>query len=499
MKYPHSLDDTKHVAVETTRLTPIRLDDGSRNGIGDRRMIDQHRYVTQHDAPDAIPPNSTSSRASFSSDDDDDASSISASNSHCSPNIHRFVGSRRRFIHEGQVVYSAVDDNVDFCPSPPRAIVETEKTKSRLRFCQTKSCGYFIRIALLDVPLIVLFSLWVFTLAIHYIHNVYLSKQIQLMGGFISDNRYQTDATYYRRVCTGEDVSATSLADLSVSSSVPPSHHRRNVQDAVEKMLTHGAIVFPEPLISDETVTSVRNYIVSVNKGHPLEVDTLEKNNRYAFPLDISMDPSLSKVWKELASHRTFIDVLEGIVGKDPTVVEFTSITSSYGAKSQKNHADVSDMASAANYARTYWSSYTLFIPLQDTTEKMGPTSICPGTHLCTRTAFKACARGGYDLPLSGGGGGQNAYLTNNTTVLDDDFDRGTQNSNNVWKQGTGLLWNRQVTHKGMGHEQEGGPDRVMLVISFAPRPQTHRFLDTRMAPLRKYISIRVVRRICIV
>jgi hypothetical protein len=473
MTYPYANHDATEAPCTTERWN--RIDDSTFDQI-------QHDVFNDDDEQNGgIPRSSFSSASRWSEDDDDDDDDVDtflgSSSHHDSP-----VMSRRK------AVLSAIDEIVDVNrSSPPSKTIKriagvTTEQPSSVRIRYLTVFGHCTRSVLLDMPLMVLFSLWVVSLTIHYIHNVYLFKQIQLMGSFMYDKRDLTDATYYQRVCTREDVSTTSLADLTIASSVHPSYHRQNIQDAVEKILTHGAIVFPEPLISHETATAVRDYILSETKDHPLRVDTLESSNRYCYPLDISMDQSLPKVWKELANHRTFIDALEEIVGKDPIVVEFTSITSSYGAKSQNNHADVSDKAGATNYARTFWASYTLFIPLQDTTEKMGPTSICPGTHLCTSSAFKACDQGG-DVLLSGSGGGRNKSLTSTNTTLKSDAN---DNGINVWKQGTGLLWNRQLTHKGIGHEQEGGPDRVMLIISFAPRPQTHRLLDTRMAPMSK-------------
>jgi hypothetical protein len=50
-----------------------------------------------------------------------------------------------------------------------------------------------------------------------------------------------------------------------------------------------------------------------------------------------------------------------------------------------------------------------------------------------------------------------------------------------IWSQGSGALLNQQLTHKGMGHFKEGGLDRVVIIATFAPRPQTFRGLETRM------------------
>ena len=91
--------------------------------------------------------------------------------------------------------------------------------------------------------------------------------------------------------------------------------------------------------------------------------------------------------------------------------------------------------------------------PLQDTTYDMGATHVCPGTHLCSEGCEESCPP--KNLAMSGRHG--------------------------VWKTGWGALVNQQTTHKGMGHFCEGCPDRIVLIATFAPRPQTKRKLETRM------------------
>jgi hypothetical protein len=134
-------------------------------------------------------------------------------------------------------------------------------------------------------------------------------------------------------------------------------------------------------------------------------------------------------------------------------VIEFTAITSAYGAKDQFDHQDVVPPASGVKYARTFVPSYSLFITLQDTTYEMGATHVCPGSHLCSEGCEEICPK--HNLPLSGIDGG-------------------------VWKQGWGALVNQQTTHKGMGHTDSNAMDRVVIIATFAPRPQLQK-LETRM------------------
>ena len=134
--------------------------------------------------------------------------------------------------------------------------------------------------------------------------------------------------------------------------------------------------------------------------------------------------------------------------------------------KDQYDHQDVVPPGSGAKFARTFLPSYSLFIPLQDTSYDMGATHVCPGTHLCS-SGKRHCPK--RNLAMS------DAQPSNNNTDEDDD-------NESVWPQGWGALLNQQTIHKGMGHTKEGGLDRVVIIATFAPKPQTsHGRLETRM------------------
>jgi hypothetical protein len=133
-------------------------------------------------------------------------------------------------------------------------------------------------------------------------------------------------------------------------------------------------------------------------------------------------------------------------------IIEFTAITSAYRAKDQHDHQDVVAPGSGAKFARSFVPSYSLFIPLQDTTYEMGATHVCPGSHMCSEGCEEYCPD--HNLAMSG--------------------------ENNLWPQGWGALLNQQTFHKGMGHTDPTAIDRVVLVATFAPQPRISS-LETRM------------------
>jgi len=107
-----------------------------------------------------------------------------------------------------------------------------------------------------------------------------------------------------------------------------------------------------------------------------------------------------------------------------------------------------------AKYARNFVPSYSLFIPLQNTTASMGATGICPGTHMCAEGCDELCGKNGFQV-----------------SGRDDN-----------WPLGTGAFVNQQTTHRGEAHLDPNAPARVVFILTFAPRPQTlPKTVETRM------------------
>ena len=101
-------------------------------------------------------------------------------------------------------------------------------------------------------------------------------------------------------------------------------------------------------------------------------------------------------------------------------------------------------MGNDLKYSRSFVTSYSLFITLQDTTAAMGATETCPGTQVCHEGgADTFCA----DLGLQVSG------------------------KHGVWRRGYGVLQNQHTYHRGPAHRDEHGDHRVLFILTFAPRP----------------------------
>ena len=315
-----------------------------------------------------------------------------------------------------------------------------DKTKSTLLLRLAQS---LLRTLLVDFPLTMLFAALVATILLHKVHDDYLYKQLELMR-FQEDSRDFDENMYYHRVCAGEEVSATSVSQLLLPENA-------TAEECADHQMTHGVSVYRD-LLTPETAHELREFIVEENKKQE-GFYVIENQFRYSWGIDVNMHPAIKKYWKELASNKVLVQGLQEIMGPDPAVIEFTAITSAYGAKDQHDHQDVVPPASAAKFAQTFVPSYSLFIPLQDTSYDMGATHVCPGSHLCSDGCENSCH--GRNLAMSG--------------------------EADNWPTGWGALVNQQTTHKGMGHSKKGGLDRVVIIATFAPRPLTSRSLETRI------------------
>ncbi|KAL3917771.1 MAG: hypothetical protein SGARI_007635, partial [Bacillariaceae sp.] len=138
------------------------------------------------------------------------------------------------------------------------------------------------------------------------------------------DPRPYMETTYYHRFCNGDDVSASSVSELIVT-------ENSTAQDAMAHMLTHGASIYPN-LLTKNTARELRDWIVEENEIQD-GWTVIEKKNRYTWGIDVNQHPRLQTFFEELVANDNFLAGLEKIVGPDPSIIEFTAITSSYGAE----------------------------------------------------------------------------------------------------------------------------------------------------------------------
>jgi hypothetical protein len=305
--------------------------------------------------------------------------------------------------------------------------------------------GTVLRLLLLEVPLVLVFSCAVSLWAIERFGHDYVVPQIELLKW--DKNRAPSELTYYHRVCDASDQTAFDTSDLIVTPEM-------STDEAVDLMIQHGASVYPD-LLSVDTATKLRDFILRQNAKNQDMIGVIANKHRWSFYLRVDQDPTVTAALKEVLNKPVLVDAIQAIAGRNPAVIEFTAITAAYGAKSQHWHQDVVPEGNGAKYGRTFVQSYSLFIPLQNTTAGMGATGICPGTHMCAEGAGKLCGDSGFQLS----GEADN------------------------WPVGWGALLNQQTTHRGSAYsDPPDGPHRAVFIITFSTRPRfAEKQVETRI------------------
>jgi hypothetical protein len=203
-----------------------------------------------------------------------------------------------------------------------------------------------------------------------------------------------------------------------------------------------------------------------------IQYNTVEENfgvisnkHRYSYGIRMEQDPIVRTAVKEIATNPLLQNLLPKLIDHDPALYKFHAITSSYGAADQHYHWDVKASASAVAYSRSFAPLYSLFIPLQDTPVAMGPTQICPGSHVCS-AGTNFCHQTAFQILLQ-----KNRTDSNSTTSTTDDDNAADEP---VWPATYGALMNQQTTHRGRAHVLENGMDRVLFILAITPRPRSN-------------------------
>lgn len=323
-----------------------------------------------------------------------------------------------------------------------------------------------LRCIFLDLPLA---TTCLFLVASYSAQQIYHKYYVPIMASVEwDDDRRSLEYTNYMRQCDRSDISTLNSDDFIVDpNSTTP-------EEALEMTNRHGMTIFPN-LLTPETSAAMREYVL--RKNYALMEDEaiwlISNKNRWSFAIGADDDPSIPPVLQEIARSESFLKSIELIMGEDPAMVEFTAITSAYGAGDQHWHADNDYTASTMHYARSFVPMYSLFVPLQDTTAAMGATSACPGTHLC-----------GVEEGLS------EICDELNFQVEDSRGRLAEKEEDHVWKAGDGYLMNLNTFHRGPGHTDPNGIERVMLIMTISPRPNGPKF-DRRQISLGTSYSCR--------
>jgi hypothetical protein len=231
-------------------------------------------------------------------------------------------------------------------------------------------------------------------------------------------------------------------------------------------MMTHGMTILPN-LLSSNVTASLRQYIVT--KNAQIQQDETYPVSQGEYRLSYGIQPteheSVSNAIRQVATHPQLRYIVQALLGDfDPASTEITAITNYYQARDQAWHQDTKQDGNAIKFARTFSHSYSLFIPLQDTTHAMGITDVCPGTHYCTNDIAVACEENKFSLA-------DWLYASSTQTTPTS----GGNHHTHYVPAGYGALLNQHVWHRGAAHTDPNAPERIVFIMSFLARPN----LDT--------------------
>lgn len=327
-------------------------------------------------------------------------------------------------------------------PSNGSSVVPNRNDKQKKRNKRPRYAFLsLLRTLLLDIPLALLFCLMLAVLAFRDLHQDYFVPFLE--AATRTDDDLLNEFTYYDRLCSVDDITTQDLNDLLIQPNT-------STAEAVETIMVHGGALVPQ-LLSPNTVKQLREYVVGRNERvtdqQRLPVSQSEGGTRLSWTIDATEDPILSVALKEIASHPQLQPLMEGLLGPDPGLAEITAITSFSGASDQAWHADVKPDGSPLKFARTYAHSYSVFIPLQDTTASMGATKLLPGSQVCGDVGeiYDLCEMYGLQMSESSPEG--------------------------IWHSGDAAILSQQVWHHGAAHRDANSLDRILFIVSFLPRP----------------------------
>ena len=221
-----------------------------------------------------------------------------------------------------------------------------------------------------------------------------------------------------------------------------------NITRQEAKMIAkkHGMAVVPS-VLTKKTAQEFRDYVMKANQKLADQVYVHEKEHRYNLMPD-AHDPIVQEALKQVGEHPILKPLIDDVMGPGATLINLSVLTVEYGAKDQSLHGDTS--TSYASLPEYIVPEYTLVIALQDTTESMGATHICPGTHFCDEV-----------IGVEHEDEEQEMHLANEICPLRAAVD-----------QGDAFLYQSDMKHRGTAHTDPNAPERAFVFLIFAGSQQ---------------------------
>ena len=278
------------------------------------------------------------------------------------------------------------------------------------------------------------------------------------------------ELTYYNRRCDHRDISTHDANDLLIDPAMSK-EERKTV------IMTHGAVVMKD-IIGQDTAQELRQYLEGRHTEfhannlklpwHELFWDG-DNGSRLSLGLGPEDSDIVAKAISELGSNTQLKKTLEATLGLDPAVVEVSTLSTMHNAEPQGIHTDSDFFGSSVMYTRSFLHSYTMFIALQDTTSKMGATTLCPGTHWCADEDLEELCQCDYLDDNDDEDNEENRIGYCNTFEASSNGQTGLEVG--VLQRGDAMMFNQNVWHRGpRNYDLDRMENRVMFILTFVSR-----------------------------
>jgi len=231
------------------------------------------------------------------------------------------------------------------------------------------------------------------------------------------------------------EVTTYEIADLVVDQSTTR-------EKAKEIATTHGAAVVRN-ILTKEAAQEFRDYVMKANKELTKTNQVYVHENEHRFNLlPGKEEPSVREALKQVGEHPQLRPLIDDMMGPSATLINISVLTVENGAVDQNLHSDTS--TSVGTLPDLFVPEYSLVLALQDTTEDMGATQICPGTHRCRGVEGE-----------------------------DDENDLNEMCSRATLSQGDGFIYISDLHHRGTAHIDPKAEARALVFLIFAGTRQS--------------------------
>jgi ectoine hydroxylase-related dioxygenase (phytanoyl-CoA dioxygenase family) len=159
---------------------------------------------------------------------------------------------------------------------------------------------------------------------------------------------------------------------------VPEGATREEAKDLVHM---HGAAVVRN-VLTKETAQALHEYTRRANAQLSDDEQVYVHSREHRF--NLMPDPaelSVREGLKEIGEHSKLRPLIDDLMGPSASLTGLSILTAEYGSEDQDIHPDTTQ--SVVTHPDYFVPEYVVALALQDITEDMGPTQLCPGTHMC--------------------------------------------------------------------------------------------------------------------